>query len=97
MDIVIGSTQAPVWRKKASPPPGSLNVDAKLLAIRPPRKKRNPVPDGGQKRKALQHQSDPLSGQVLILMVPDKRSLPRGLDEGRYKVRLQFVPVTSED
>lgn len=93
MDIVIGTTQPLAWKKDQRAHPGAKNVEARILAVRPPRQKRGAAPNNGQKRKNRQHSSDPLNGQVLILMVPDKRSLPQGLEQGKYKVNLQFVPT----
>lgn len=92
VDIVIGSSQAPAWRQTAAPPAGSLQVEAKLLAVRPPRQKREPVGPVDQQRRNVQHATDPTGGQVLILLVPDKRALPRNLEDGRFKVVLHFVP-----
>ena len=92
MEIIIGSTQPMGWKKENRPKPGAKNVEAKVLAVREPRQRRGPVPRDGQKRKSRQHVNDPLNGQVLILMVPDKRMLPQGLEEGKYKVSLQFLP-----
>jgi len=96
MDIVIGTTQAPTWRTSSPPPPGSLQVEAKLLAVRPPRQKRKAVGTDEQRRN-LQYANDPVGGQVLILLVPDKRALPRQLETGRFKVVLHFVPVHKEE
>ena len=95
MDIIIGSIQAPTWRNTVAPPAGSTQVEAKLLAVRAPRQKRQGTTPGGQRRQS-QNPKDPLNAQVLILMVPDKRALPRNLDSGHWRVVLQFVPQTRD-
>ncbi len=92
MDIRIGapSRVGPPGDRSAAP---QGSVEARILAIRKPRRRRGS--GGGQpegvERRAGQQRNDPPGGRVLILMIPDAGKLPPALESGAYRVFLRFV------
>ena len=92
MHIIIGATSSvePAGSKTA----GSLGatVEARILQLRPPRKRRGPPPDGVNERRSGGSAQDPEGGRVMLLMIPDGHKLPRDLLTGNYKVFLKFAP-----
>jgi hypothetical protein len=91
MDIRIGRTPpagGPAGRPAA--PEGA--VEARLLAVRPPRRRCvQPPPGAPERREAGGDERDPFNGRVLVLMIPDGSRLPPGLASGEYRVFLRFA------
>ncbi len=91
MEIVIGAT-APV-----GPPPkknvstGGGYVEAKVLNIRAPRRRRV-IPQGQDDRRGGKESHDPASGQVMVLLIPEGYNIPSDIDSGNYRVFLRFAP-----
>lgn len=96
MRIVIGDTvnigSTGQYRSDGEP----AAVEARLLKIRSPRKKRGNPPAGQRERRTGSSTDDPPSGRVVILMVPEGHKIPRGVESGSYKVYLRFVPRTGK-
>jgi hypothetical protein len=68
-------------------------VEARVLAIRAPRK-RAKVNSAGrrvERREDGQNNPDPIGGRVLVLMIPDGSRLPEGLESGEYRIFLRFA------
>ena len=63
-------------------------VEARVLAVRRPR--RRGEPQTGPERRSSDAQRDPLTGRVLVLMIPDGSALPEGIEAGEYRVFLRF-------
>jgi hypothetical protein len=89
MDFKVGSTSrigSPA-EKQAGPPD---QIEARVLAIREPRKESKAVHPHSERRKGSQRR-DPRHGRILVLMIPDGHRLPSGLDRGTYRVFLRFA------
>ena len=92
MNIVIGETP----RVRASGGQGRSDTDtapveAKLLDIRSPRKRRGHPPDGTERREQTDP-GDPATGRVVVLLIPDGQKIPRGVESGSHRIFLRFVP-----
>jgi hypothetical protein len=66
-------------------------VEAKVLALRPPRSRTDGVPPDGEERRETKAGTDARGGRVLVLFVPDAQQLPEGLDSGAFRVFLRFA------
>ncbi|RMG47401.1 MAG: hypothetical protein D6718_03740 [Acidobacteria bacterium] len=89
MDFVIGRI----------PPPGSAaerrgrtegQIEARILHVREPRRRRRGPGDGPERRRAAQ-ETDPPGARVLVVLVPEAHRLPDDLAEGNYRLFLRFV------
>lgn len=91
MEIVIGAP------RRVGPPPksgqtgGAGFVEAKVLNIRQPRRRRETPPGQGERRHANAAQ-DPAGGRVMVLLVPDGSNIPVDIESGKYRVFLRFAP-----
>ena len=88
MDIRVGEV-APV----ASPAEKILSpisgIEARLLAVRPPRSRgQRPPQDRRRRDSPLQ---DPADARVLILMVPEGTRVPKDIDTQSYRVFIRFA------
>jgi hypothetical protein len=89
VDIRVGRTQkvgAPASREASS---GGA-VEARILAVRAPRRRSVGPPQRVDRRSGSQAR-DPVNGRVLVLMIPDKAKLPKDLESGGYRVFLRFA------
>jgi len=91
MEIVIGRTPRVGPPPKKTPGTGAGYVEAKVLNVRPPRRRQAPPP-GSDNRKNKKNSSDPASGRVMTLMIPEGYNLPQDIGSGNYRVFLRFVP-----
>jgi hypothetical protein len=90
VDIKVGSTPAigdPRPRRAGE----NEAVEARLLAVRSPRRRAGGGPPQGSERRSTEEQRDPLTGRVLVLMIPDGSRLPDGLESGQWRVFLRFA------
>lgn len=93
MDIKVGAIPAlsgDVARRHAE----VRQVEARLLAVRKPRKRRR-GPVGAERRRSVGEEIDPDNGRVLVLMVKDRSQLPADFDRRPYRVFLRFAPLPS--
>lgn len=92
MKIVIGSSSpvGPPPKKETTSDAGV--VEAKLLNLRPPRKRRSPAPEGSDKRKGARDFQDPATGRVVVLLIPEGHKIPKDLSSGDYRVFIRFAP-----
>lgn len=88
MDIRVGSTP-PVGKHDDTQVSNPGGVEARVLAVRRPR--RRGEPQSGPDRRENHTERDPLTGRVLVLMIPDGSALPEGIESGRYRVFLRFA------
>ena len=91
MDIRVGAV-APV----ASPADKTLSpiagIEARLLAVRPPRSRGQGPPQGRTDlRRRDSPAQDPPDARVLILMVPDGTRIPKDIDTQAYRVFVRFA------
>ncbi len=93
MDIRIGTAAPTVATGQADKQISRTGsgVEARLLAIRMPRRKPGGPPAKVDERRGAKRAPDPPSGRVLVLMVPDAGTLPRNIESGEYRVFLRFV------
>lgn len=90
MDIRVGSTPA-VGAASSTTQTSNKAVEAKLLAIRLPRRRAGGPPPKTEERRDGTRAADPPSGRVLVLMIPDGGVLPKGIENGDYRVFLRFA------
>jgi len=90
MDFVIGRI----------PPPSSPSdrkagaegqIEAQILDVRRPRRRRDGAGDAGEQRRPGSKQADPPGASVLVLLVPDGHKLPDDLSEGGYRIFLRLA------
>ncbi len=89
MDIRIGSTP-PVGAPGDRHPVPEGQVEAKLLAVRAPRKRGSAPPVDQRERRQPGGERDPQGGRVLVLLIPDGDRLPDGIEAGNWRVFLRF-------
>ena len=90
MEIVIGSAPRTNFAERNRPEVESSLVEARLLDARGPRKRRGPPPEGDERRD-FGPAEDPVTGRVLVLLVPEGHRIPRGVESGHFKIFLRFV------
>ena len=90
MRIVIGETPRVGPAGQGRPDTDSTTVEARLLDIRSPRKRRGSPPEGAERREHSDP-GDPATGRVMILLIPDGLKVPRGVESGNYRIFLRFV------
>ena len=90
MDIRVGSVPEVGRPGDRQTTPGSP-LEARLLAVRPPRKRRGKSPSSEPERRQSAENRDPANGRVLVLLVPDGSVLPEGLEQGQFRVFLRFA------
>ena len=90
MEIIIGSIPPLVQqhKKETETQKSGPVIAAQLLHVRPPRKG-IAGPSGMERRK--KQTSDPHSGRVLTILVPDGRQLPADIESAGYDVSLRFI------
>ena len=66
-------------------------VEAKVLALRPPRSRQEGAPPNVEERRESKQAIDMRGGRVLVLFIPDAQQLPEGLDTGAFRVFLRFA------
>lgn len=92
MDIMIGgTTRVGPGGGRGRPDTETALVEAKLLDIRSPRKRRGNPPNGTERREQAQS-GDPADGRVVVLLIPEGQKVPRGVESGQYRIFLRFVP-----
>jgi hypothetical protein len=91
MRIVIGDAPrvGPAGQYRSDLEPAML--EARLLDIRKPRKRRGDPPVGQTERRESGDCDDSPSGQVLTLLIPEGHRIPRGVESGNYRIYLRFV------
>ncbi len=87
VDIIIGSVPPPGPPVNKPGPPGGA-IEAEILNVREPRKRRID-PEGDDRRK--QFRQDPAGARVLTVLIPNAMTLPKDLDGKNYKVMLRFM------
>ena len=90
MEIVIGAVSQTNLGGRSRPEAEAAMVEARLLDSREPRKKRG-IPPAGERRESFTIE-DPINGRVLVLLVPESHRIPRGVESGKFKIYLRFVP-----
>jgi hypothetical protein len=90
MEIVIGAThRVEMSTRKVESKAGV--VEARVLNVRPPRRRpQGPGPQQAERRQG-QTNFDPAAGRVLVLLVPEGYHIPQDIDSGNYRVFLRFA------
>ena len=91
MDIRIGAVApvGPLTEKSVTPP---ALIEAKVLAVRAPRRGRQGIPRGrADERRSDSPAQDPPGARVLLLMIPDGGSLPDDIQTGAYRAFVRFT------
>jgi hypothetical protein len=91
MEIVIGAVNRVGQPGQKSELRGAF-VEAQVLNIRQPRRRREGPRDGQPDRRDKGNTYDPASGRVIVLLVPDGYHIPQDLGSGNYRVFLRFAP-----
>jgi len=92
MDIVIGDTSSvgsPLARETRKF--GGM-VEAKMLNIRPPRRTRDRLKAGENKRRNEKNNQDPGNGRVMVVLVPDGYKIPKDIGTRDYRILIRFIP-----
>jgi len=91
MEIIIGAAPRVGPPPNRTPQGGAGMVEAKVLNVRPPRRRREKPPGENDRRHARDSQ-DPAGGRVIVLLVPDGYNVPQDIASGDYRIFLRFVP-----
>ncbi len=91
MEIVIGASPRIGQPGNKAEGRGAY-VEAQVLNIRPPRRRREGPKAGQPDRRYRGGGHDPAAGRVVVLMVPDGYNIPKDLESGNYRVFLRFTP-----
>jgi hypothetical protein len=91
MEIVIGAAPRVGPPPKRGPSGGPGFVEARVLNVRQPRRRRERPPGEGDRRHDAAVQ-DPVGGRVMVLLVPEGYNIPPDIDSGNYRIFLRFAP-----
>lgn len=91
MEIVIGAAPRVGPPPKRNPAGGGGFVEARVLNVRQPRRRRE-RPPGESDRRQFNAQDDPAGGRVMVLMVPEGYNIPPDITSGNYRIFLRFAP-----
>jgi hypothetical protein len=90
MEIVIGRTQ-PVGRPASKGAVSGEFIEAKMLNLRPPRRKKTGTPPGQRERRNQNSVNDPVGGRVMTLLIPNGFAIPKDIESGNYRIFLRFA------
>ncbi|HIJ56261.1 MAG TPA: hypothetical protein HPQ03_09060 [Deltaproteobacteria bacterium] len=90
MEIVIGATSWVGAPSKQASAAGGGYIEARVLNVRPPRRRQERAPNQGD-RRTKKNAVDPASGRVMTLMIPEGYTIPRDIESGNYRIFLRFV------
>jgi hypothetical protein len=91
MEIVIGAAR-PVGSPGKKVEAGGNMIEARVLNVRPPRRRPAGPGTGRVERRNGQPAYDPAAGRVMVLLVPEGYHIPPDIDSGNYRVFLRFAP-----
>ena len=91
MDIVIGAVSRVSPPPRKSPAGGGGFVEAKVLNVRQPRRRREGRP-GESDRRQVNAKDDPAAGRVMVLLVPEGYNIPPDIASDNYRIFLRFAP-----
>ncbi len=90
MDIRVGGSP-PIGGPGDNASTRTGGVEAKILAVRKPRRRAVGPPSKDSERREESADRDPLTGRVLVLLIPDGSRLPDGIESGEFRVFLRFA------
>jgi hypothetical protein len=90
MEIVIGAVPRVGQPLKKTETRGGF-VEARVLNIRPPRRRLNGIGTGEVDRRDRNTAQDPASGRVMVLLVPEGQNIPKDITSGNYRIFLRFA------
>ena len=91
MEIVVGATPRVGGSRPANYSGGNV-IEAKVLNVRPSRKKKRNSFIGKKERRLGSSAVDPQKGRVVTLLIPDEQVLPSDIASGNYRVLIRVVP-----
>ncbi|MFH0724988.1 MAG: hypothetical protein V2B19_01295 [Pseudomonadota bacterium] len=91
MEIVIGAARSVGSPGKKIEAGGNM-IEARVLNVRPPRRRPAGPGAGRVERRNGQPAYDPAAGRVMVLLVPEGYHIPPDIDSGNYRVFLRFAP-----
>lgn len=91
MEIVIGAAPRVGPPPKRTPAAGPGMVEARILNVRPPRRRRENPPAENDRRHTKSFE-DPAAGRVMVLLIPEGYNIPPDIGSGNYRIFLRFVP-----
>jgi len=92
MEIIIGAIPRISPSKSKPIPRRGGHIEARVLNIRPTRKRYGKHPGNGKERRGKHQVPDPAGGRVVTLLIPEGYTIPPDLDSGNYRVFLRFSP-----
>ena len=90
MDIRVGNAPKIGAPGDRAPAKGAA-VEAKILAIRAPRRRRGGAPEPEGERRGHPVSRDPVNSRVLVLLIPDSSQLPEGFNSDNFRIFLRFA------
>jgi hypothetical protein len=90
MEIVIGRAQ-PVGPPASQKAVSGEFIEAKMLNLRPPRRRKTGTPPGQTERRNQNSTNDPVGGRVMTLLIPNGFAIPKDIESGNYRIFLRFA------
>ncbi|MBU0993690.1 MAG: hypothetical protein KJ737_14450 [Proteobacteria bacterium] len=91
MEIVVGTTPR-VGGARTANYAGGGGIEARVLNVRPSRKKKRSSFSGKNNRRFGSSVNDPQRGRVVTLLISDEQSLPSDITSGNYRVLVRIIP-----
>jgi hypothetical protein len=91
MEFVVGAP-TPIGSPGKRLPDQPQVVEARVLNVRPPRRRVEGPAKNREDRRKQSSRQDPAAGRVMTLLVPEGYHVPADIDSGNYRVFLRFVP-----
>jgi hypothetical protein len=91
MEIVVGATPRVGSARPANTAGGGV-IEARVLNVRPSRKRKRSSFVGKNNRRFGSSVNDPERGRVMTLMINDEQELPGDISSGNYRIIVRIVP-----
>lgn len=91
MEIVVGAAPRVGGTRPANYAGGGV-IEARVLNVRPSRKKKRNSFSGKNNRRFGSSVSDPQRGRVVTLLISDEQALPSDITSENYRVLIRIVP-----
>lgn len=91
MEIVVGATPR-VGSTRPSNTTGGGVIEARVLNVRPSRKRKRGSFFGKNNRRFGSSANDPERGRVVTLMINDEQELPSDISSGDYRIIVRIIP-----
>jgi hypothetical protein len=91
VDIKVGAVSPPSRAAAKEAGQGERVLEAKVLAVRPPRQRPGRPPHRTGERREGSARRDPAGGRILVLLIPEGHKVPQGLASGSHRVFIRFA------